>query len=130
MTRPVAEARPRILVIDDSKSLLAAVQYTLGKAGMEVFVSDNPITVGTLIRQHRPQLVLVDVEMPGLEGDKVVEIIGKHEGMRVVLYSSKGLEELRELARRSRADGFIVKHEVGFDFLRRVKAELEQVRPR
>ena len=125
---PAKADKPRVLIVDDSQTLLASVDFVLTQAGMEVVTTDNPITVGTLIRRHHPDVVLVDVEMPGIDGPTVVEIIGKHEGMRVLLYSSKEPDELRHLAQRSRADGYLVKHGRWEQLIRRIRNEVQRTR--
>lgn len=69
-----------------------------------------------LIRTEAPDLVLMDVEMPAVEGDKAVEILGvggQSSGPLVYLYSDRPRDELERRAEACKANGFIQK---GGDF--------------
>ena len=102
----------KIIILDDSESSRALVQRTLGGAGYEVIPCDTPFSLSGLILEQRPDLVLVDVDMPALRGDKVVETVRRHDlhPCTIVLYSARPRTELAVLAHKSGADGFICKN--------------------
>lgn len=103
----------RIVVIDDSKLVLAIATEALEGAGFEVLATDSGIEANQFIySSQRPDLILIDVMMPLLNGDRKVRLLKERESSRhipVILMSTKGQEELEQLTRESGADGYIQK---------------------
>lgn len=101
----------RILLLDDSPLVLNATREALEPAGHAVTCVSEPPAFFTALDREKPELALVDVSMPTLEGDAVVWIARAHQlhGCRIVLYSAKTEAELVALVRSSGADGFICK---------------------
>ena len=101
----------RILLLDDSPLVLNATREALEPAGHTLTCVDEPAAFFTALSAEQPDLALVDVSMPTLEGDAVVWIARAHQlhGCRIVLYSAKSEAELQALVRSSGADGFICK---------------------
>ena len=120
-----APPRPQcVLVIDDSEVVLDAVRGVLEEAGFRVVTLDNPLIMGKLVRTESPDLVLIDVNMPALTGDHVVEIARRHGltgHVPVVLHSDIPAAELEERARKCGASGYIQKTSDGAGFLRQVR---------
>lgn len=61
-------ARPKIVVIDDDRSMRDLVTFHLRKQGYEVLAAEDAIVAGHLIVRHKPQLLIVDVQMPYMNG--------------------------------------------------------------
>ena len=101
----------RILVLDDSPLVLNATKLALEAGGHEVMATSEPAEFFTALEKWLPELALVDVSMPTLEGDAVVWIARAHQlhACRIVLYSAKTAAELKKLVGSSGADGFICK---------------------
>lgn len=110
----MAEPRLRVLVVDDDDMQLRLVERTL-RADFDVETCSNPIGVSNLVRSYAPDLVLLDVNIPALSGDRLLEIArrGAPKGTRFILYSSADPTTLRTLAARVGADGWISKDVVG-----------------
>ena len=74
--RPPGEAptKPRILVVDDDPHTLRTVRDALAQAGYAVRVSAEPGEIAGLISSERPQLVLLDLMLPGTGG---IELMGE-----------------------------------------------------
>ena len=66
-------ARRRVLVVDDDPALVALYSEILSKAGFEVRTAEDTVVAVTVFHDFRPELVLLDVEMPGGGGRKVFE---------------------------------------------------------
>ncbi len=102
----------KILVIDDSSAARKIVSLTLERAGYEVIAKKQAVLVTSTIMREKPDVVLLDVNMPAIQGDKLVEIIRGHPagaGTILLLYSVKPAVELEALAHQCGADGFIQK---------------------
>ncbi len=105
-------ARHKVLVVDDSEVVLDATRLMLEYSGFEVMTLPTPFGTTSIISHHQPDLVLLDVTMPALRGDALVEMIRagrKSHGTRIVLHSDRPARELADLAQRCGADGFICK---------------------
>lgn len=79
----------------------------------EVLTVDSPFALSSALYEKDPDLVLVDVAMPGLQGDKLVEITVKNRRSQracpIVLHSDRPVAELERLSALSGAAGFIQK---------------------
>src|SRR5512135_3008177 len=94
----------KILLVDDSDVVLEANRIALEDGGYDVVTVDNPFSVPYMLRKEKPDLVLLDVNMPTMAGDLVARIVSNHPLQRVpiILYST--LPET-ELAERVKASG-------------------------
>ena len=104
--------RQRILIIDDDAAHLQSAKGLLEADGYEVFTHDQPFGSTAAIMQHRPHLVLLDVNMPGLSGEKLADVYRGNSRIRetrVMLYSSNDEDALRDASRRLQLDGYVCK---------------------
>ena len=117
--------KPLILVVDDSGVTLKIIRLFLKDAGFEVITRSRPIGTTAEILRMKPDLVLLDVLMPGLTGDKITKLI-KESGLatKIVLHSGKENNELRELSKECGADGYIKKTTDRHEFINKVKSFL------
>ena len=100
----------RILVVDDSRLVLQAVSDTLAQQGHELVLTENPLEVPHLIKQRRPDLVLIDLNMPTMRGDVVARIVRKSFGRDVVvLIHTETPEDAKKYVECSCADGVVAK---------------------
>jgi twitching motility two-component system response regulator PilG len=114
--RPGPRARggtPRVLVVDDSQICLDMMAMVLEEGGYEVVTLSSPFALSSAMSEHDPDLVLVDVAMPGLPGDKLVEITMRNRragrGCPIVLHSDRTDAELEYLVQTSGASGHLRK---------------------
>ncbi|MDF1561436.1 MAG: response regulator [Deltaproteobacteria bacterium] len=105
-------AKPRSLVVDDCRTILALVSHLLKDAGYEVTTCENPILVPALIFREKIDLVLLDVRMPGLTGEWVAETVAdknRSGAARILFYSSEPEEHLKHLVESTGAAGYVQK---------------------
>ncbi len=69
----------RILLIDDIPASIEMLEFAFTKAGYEVMVATTGEEGLRLFREQSPNLVIVDLAMPGMSGDRVITEIRKHE---------------------------------------------------
>ncbi|MBL4845091.1 MAG: response regulator [Planctomycetes bacterium] len=109
----MSRSREKILIVDDSKAILAFAGGILEEAGYSVVTSTNPIAVAGLVRTEAPDMVLMDIQMPAISGTDVVATLnrfGSTEGIRMVLFSASVSEaELAIRAESVGAHGYIHK---------------------
>jgi CheY-like chemotaxis protein len=105
------QSRMKIMIVDDSEIVREMVKMMLEEGGYDVVTVDSPFGFNSAMKLHRPDLVLVDVAMPALKGDKLVEIARRNElhSCPIVLFSDRPEGELQRLTRASGASGYICK---------------------
>ena len=104
--------KAKILVIDDDAKFLGAVRRLLTAAGFEVITSESALRLPQLVQREKPDLVLLDIEMPALTGEHVLEMTELFDFLReipIVLHSARSEEDLQSLVERSNAVGYIKK---------------------
>jgi CheY-like chemotaxis protein len=73
--------KPRILVVDDDEAVLEFMRAKLG-ARFAVTGTTDPQQVLALARNERPQLILCDIEMPGMDGGDISAALYAEDGLR------------------------------------------------
>ena len=105
------QSKKKILVVDDSEICREVARVALEARGHTVITHDSPFGFTKLLVQQRPDLVLLDINMPGLTGDKAAEVAqeNRQHECPIVFLSDRPREELAELVRRAGVAGFISK---------------------
>ena len=101
-----------ILIIDDEVLTVQLLALLLERRRFEVIQTFSADEGLRQAYRHQPDLVLLDVNMPGLSGEKLAEVYrsnAKTRSSRVMLYSSNDEDTLRAAARRLQLDGYICK---------------------
>lgn len=120
----------KIVVIDDSEIVLEVTRGALEGAGYDVVTHDRPAGCVALILHEKPELVLMDVNMPGLGGDTIVSVLAKAAPTSdtvVLLHSSLSAEVLRTKAAAAGAHGFLQKSGDLFGLVREVNRWLKRI---
>lgn len=104
--------RKKILVVENDKKMALALVVHLRASGYDVIAAPDAVLAMSMALKHRPDLVVLDVRMPGGNGFLVAEWIQDLEGMLglpVIFISANRQPGLREKARRLGAKGFFEK---------------------
>ncbi len=104
-----SSAKPRILVVDDDPHTLRTVRDALTKAGYAVRVTAEPGELASLIRRERPQLVLLDLMLPGTGGIELMAEVPELSDLPVIFISGYGRDETIARAFEAGAADYIVK---------------------
>ncbi len=102
----------RILVVDDSEDVRLALATILEDAGYEIIEASDGSQVPDMISEHRPDLILLDVAMPKVDGFETLRIIKADKEtseIPVLMVTAKGRPEDLSLARSLGARDFISK---------------------
>jgi len=102
----------KILIVDDSQTQVQALKKILIKNGHETISAEDGNLAVSVAREERPDLILMDVVMPGLNGFQATRHITKTEGTQhipVIILSSKDQETDKLWAERQGASGYIIK---------------------
>lgn len=114
----------KVLVVDDDASQIELVTRMLGSSGFEIASSTSPIGVSNVVRTFAPDVVLIDVNIPALSGDRLLTLAkkGALPHTLFVLYSASDESTLRRLAADVRADGWISKSTTGSEMALKLRA--------
>jgi len=102
----------KILIVDDSPTQIQSLMKILIKNGHETITAEDGDSAVTVAREELPDLILMDVVMPGLNGFQATRHITKTEGTQhipVIILSSKDQETDKVWAERQGASGYIIK---------------------
>lgn len=105
----------KILIVDDEAHIRALLEQTLEDLedeGVTLLTADDGATALALVQQERPDLVLLDVMMPTMNGYEVCRAVRSDPGLRdvtIVLLTAKGQDVDREHGMQAGADDFRTK---------------------
>ena len=95
-----------IVYLDDSDVSLEAVKDGLEACGLHVTTHRNPVTIYAALASVKPSLLLLDANMPTLDGKTICALVKRHlPKLPIALFSSLSAEELQALVRQCGADG-------------------------
>src|SRR3990172_3868156 len=102
----------KILVVDDEKDILTLLEYNLKKAGFKVISAQDGPDALALSKKEKPDLIILDIMLPGMEGTEVCKILKGEEGTRhipIIMLTAKGEEIDRIVEFELGAADFILK---------------------
>jgi len=119
----------KILVVDDEEDILEFLSYNLRAEGYEVLVADNGVLAIELAKEHNPSLIILDVQMPDMDGittcEKIREIPSLSETL--VTFLTARSEDYSQIAGfEAGADDYITKPIRPKVLISRVKALLKR----
>ncbi len=103
---------PKVLVVDDEPFICRSLTFVLRKERFEVFEARNGEEALALIREHRPDLVFLDVMMPKLNGFEVTKQVRADpslSGVKIILLTAKGQDSDRATGEEAGADDYMTK---------------------
>lgn len=119
----------KILVVDDEADILNLLDYNLRKAGFDVLLAkDGPEAIGCA-RDRRPDLIVLDIMLPDMEGTEVLKRLKSHDstrGIPVIMLTAKGEEVDKIVGLELGAEDYITKPFSPREFILRVKAVLKR----
>jgi two-component system alkaline phosphatase synthesis response regulator PhoP len=123
----MTEERPRVLVVEDDLSILTGVSMNLRFEGYEVLQAQDGAQGLQLAVQESPDLIVLDVMLPQMNGYEVLrELRGRGLRTPVLVLSAKGLERDKVLGLDLGADDYVVKPFGVAELMARVKAVLRR----
>ena len=124
VSQPSMREPDPILVIDDDPETLRYVRDAVTRAGFSVIVTGNPDEVSSLIKRRRPQLVLLDLILPGTDGIELMDRVPALADMPVIFISGYGRDETIARALQKGAADYIVKPFSPTELVARIEAAL------
>lgn len=118
---------PRILLVEDNADLADGLRYNLEREGYQVSVAPDGPAGLTLARQTRPDLILLDLMLPGMSGFEVLQSLrSAGDRVPVIIVSARGEEADKVRGFRLDADQYVTKPVGLLELLERVRAILRR----
>jgi CheY-like chemotaxis protein len=119
----------KVVIVDDDPVVLRVAAKLLRDAGYEVATYGGATERLSFIFSQEPDLVLIDVNMPFLTGNRLVDLMKQDDRLRripVVFFSSNPEEQLRELVTTTGAQGFIHKSEINAELPAKIASFIDE----
>ena len=116
----MANTPRKVLLVDDNADAVAVIAAWLKSAGHEVHEARDGVAATALARRVRPDIVFLDLGLPGLDGLGVARQMRSDpnlSGTRIVAMTGSGREDDRQAAREAGFDQYLLKP-IDLDFLR------------
>lgn len=123
--------RRKILVVDDEKDIVDLIAFNLEKEGFAVIKTFDGLKVSEMIRRHKPDLVVLDLMLPGIPGLEICRYLRTRqetEYLPVIILTAKGDDVDRVVGLELGADDYITKPFSVRELIARVKAVLRRSR--
>lgn len=121
-------SKPRILVVDDEENIRNLVSAYLEKEQYEVLrAPDGPAALAAA-RQHKPDLIVLDVMLPGLDGIEVLTQLRRESDVYVIMLTARTEEMDKIIGLSVGADDYVTKPFSPRELVARVKAGLRRAR--
>jgi len=121
-------ARTRILVVDDNRKTVDLVQAYLEKDGYRVLAAYDGLQALEMARQGRPDLMVLDLMLPGLDGLDVCRVLrGEGNKVPIIMLTAKTTETDKLIGLDLGADDYVTKPFSPRELLARVRAVLRRV---
>lgn len=117
----------KILVVDDDDALREMVGLVLNAAGYQTVFAADGLSAVDVFQKEEPDLVLLDIMLPGQSGIEVCKQIRSLSGTPIVMLTAKGDTDDVVLGLEAGADDYVVKPHNGAELLARIKARLRPV---
>ena len=120
----------KILVVDDEPSIVDVLTYNLAKAGHQPIVARDGAQALHLARAEQPDLVILDLMLPGIDGLEVCRALRKDGDLPIIMLTAKDEEIDRVVGLEIGADDYVVKPFSVRELMARVKTILRRAQPR
>jgi PAS domain S-box-containing protein len=118
--------KTRVLAVDDEPQILRYLQRSLEEAGHEALVTDHPAEVAKLVELEEPDVVLLDLRLPGTTGFEVLRHIRQFSGVPVIFLTASDRDEDVVRAFQIGADDYIKKPFSPSELLARIAVALRR----
>jgi two-component system, OmpR family, KDP operon response regulator KdpE len=122
-------AQSRVLVVDDEPQILKTLDVNLAARGYVVDLAPSGEAALDLATQRQPDLVILDLGLPGLDGIKVVESLRRWSRVPILVLSARETEAAKVAALDAGADDYVTKPFGMDELVARVRAALRRAAP-
>ena len=102
----------KILIVDDEPSIVLSLDYLMRKNGFNPFIARNGEEALTIVDKEKPELIILDIMMPGIDGYQVCEKLKTNpltSSIKIIFLSAKSGKEAIEKGMSVGADMYLTK---------------------
>jgi DNA-binding response OmpR family regulator len=114
------------MVVDDEQTVRVLLSRMLKREGYDVVLAGDSVVALELLKRHRPDLVILDIVMPGLNGFQVLPLMRQHSDVPVIMLTAKGETAALREALGLGADDYVRKPFQALELLARIRAKLRR----
>lgn len=118
----------KILVVEDEPTLLETLEYNLSRRDYEVFTAADGPTALEVARRERPDLILLDLMLPGIDGIEVCRLLRQEMNVPILMLTARDEEVDKVVGLEVGADDYMTKPFSMRELMARVKALLRRER--
>ncbi len=118
---------PLILIVEDELELATVTEKYLHHAGFDTQIIGNGLVVVNWVKQHRPDVILLDIMLPGLDGLTICQEIGEFSDTPIIMTTAKVDEIDRLIGLEAGADDYVCKPYSPREIVARVKICLRRM---
>ena len=122
------EQKATILVVEDEPTLIDTLEYNLTRQGYTVSIASDGFKALELARSLRPDLIVLDVMLPGLDGFEICRILRQEMNVPILMLTARDDEIDKVVGLEMGADDYLTKPFSMRELMARVKAHLRRVR--
>ena len=115
-----------VLVVEDEPNLLAALKYTLEREGYDALTADNGETGLRVAREKSPDIVILDVMLPALDGFEICRLLRRESSVPIIMLTARGGEMDRVVGLELGADDYVTKPFSMRELLARIRNTLRR----
>ena len=116
----------KILIVDDESAILQTLRFNLERNGYAVATAGDGRSAVALAASERPDLIVMDIMLPVLDGVEACREIRKTSGVPIIMLTAKDQEIDKVLALELGADDYVTKPFALHEFMARIKARLRR----
>lgn len=120
--------KTKLLIVEDEPTLLDTLKYNLERQGYEVVTASDGVQALSTARTEKPDLVILDIMLPGLDGFEVCRILRQEMSLPILMLTAKDEEVDKIVGLEVGADDYLTKPFSMRELLARVRAHLRRVR--
>lgn len=128
MSEVAKASKPTVLVADDERSIVMLIKNELELVGYRILVAENGVVAAKLAAERSPDLIILDIMMPGKDGFAVCREIREFSYVPIIMLSARGQEHDKVLALNLGADDYMTKPFGILELVARVNAAMRRTR--
>ncbi len=118
----------KVLIVEDEPTLLETLEYNLARQGYQIYSAADGLTALEVARQEHPDVIVLDVMLPGIDGFEVCRILRREMNIPILMLTARADEVDKIVGLEVGADDYLTKPFSMRELLARVKALLRRVR--
>ncbi len=121
-----------ILLVEDEEAIVTMLRYNLEKEGYKVYSTDDGEEALTMVKEHRPDVIVLDWMLPSMSGIEVCEALRRNnetKGIPIIMLSARGEEGDRIQGLDAGADDYMIKPFSPSELNARIRAVFRRFRP-